>query len=502
MMFYPFKKVLLGKLTLFAQSESGMTLPLLALSLLTLTGFTGLAIDVGRVQMVQSKLQFSVDAAGLAAGATVSTANTSTEFKKYLDVNFNNYMGSTLTGYSVSATDKNTVFKISATATMPTTFMAVLGVHNVTLTANSEIKRAITGLELVFVLDNTGSMGYTAGGGMTKLQALKNASTLLIDALFGGAATSTNGKLWVGIVPFAQSVSIGTSRLGWVGNRNATLNASWTGCIDARHNGYDLTDDPPSTGLPFTLFNLRSYVKEIRNLSTNAFISSTTVSSCAPGDNYGTNRKTLCYPTGSYAYATPLEKNASGSGPTYGQNFTCSLEMTPMTNDSSTLLTSIDAMVANGGTVINEGMVWAWRMLSPRWSGLWGGTMDANSLPLNYGTRGMAKAVVLLTDGQNTMYDTSQGAYWFAMNKWTGVAGTTGSAEKLDEKTLAICTTMKNLGIYVYTIGLGPANDINQTLLRNCATAENYYFYSPTTAELESVFNAIGDSLSNLRVSQ
>jgi hypothetical protein len=61
---------------------------------------------------------------------------------------------------------------------------------------------------------------------------------------------------------------------------------------------------------------------------------------------------------------------------------------------------------------------------------------------------------------------------------------------------------MKNLGIYVYTIGLGPANDINQTLLRNCATAENYYFYSPTTAELESVFNAIGDSLSNLRVSQ
>src|SRR5580704_2299824 len=81
----------------FIRAESGMTLPLLGLSMVVLTGLVGVAVDLGRLQLLQSKLQFSLDAAALAAGSTISTADINQEVTKYLNVSFNNYEGSTLT---------------------------------------------------------------------------------------------------------------------------------------------------------------------------------------------------------------------------------------------------------------------------------------------------------------------------------------------------------------------------------------------------------------------
>ena len=60
------------------------------------------------------------------------------------------------------------------------------------------------------VLDNTGSMANSAGGGQSKIAALQAAADTLVSTLFAGQSTSTNGKLWVGIVPFSQAVNIGT----------------------------------------------------------------------------------------------------------------------------------------------------------------------------------------------------------------------------------------------------------------------------------------------------
>jgi hypothetical protein len=173
-----------------------------------------------------------------------------------------------------------------------------------------------------------------------------------------------------------------------------------------------------------------------------------------------------------------------------------------MTNNATTLLSSINAMTAQGDTLINEGMVWGWRMLSPRWQGQWGGTMNANGLPLAYNTPGMIKAIVLVTDGENTIDNVAHGAEWFLENDRTGSTNGTTAVNNLDSKTLAICTAMKAQGIYIYTIGLGTNGGINTAELQSCATAVNYYFASPTTSQLAGIFGTIGDSLSNLRVSK
>ena len=520
-----FKKFM-KKIQSFFGTESGMTLPLLAISMVAITGMVGLAIDTARMQLVQSKLQFSLDAAGLAAGSTVSTSTLNSEVAKYLGVNFNGYLGATLTGTSATVDSTNTIITLSATATLPTTFMDAVGVATITVTANSQISRAVTGLELVMVLDNTGSMNNSAGqSGVSKIQALQTAATTLVNTLF--ASNPPAGKLWVGIVPFSQAVNIGTSHSSWM---NATYDnsmvdtsgstattdwgtTSWAGCVDARSGGYDVTDDPPSLSNSSTLFNQYYWYSDNYNPDSGSVTNSgyNTWKTCTNRWNRckngtctvasgtcSTRNGFTCTPIApSCTYASPL--NTTSAGP----NLLCPQQVTPMTNNKTTLLNAISSMTAQGNTVINQGMQWGWNMISPRWQGFWGGTMGSNGLPLAYNTHGMSKAVVLLTDGTNTIDNTSHSSYWFLGDNKLGTTNGNTAVTTLNNKTLQLCNAMKNNGIYVYTIALGTdPTAAGLSMLQSCATASNYYFNSPSTSQLQGIFNAIGDSLSNLRVSK
>jgi Flp pilus assembly protein TadG len=451
----------------FSRSESGAILPTIGFSLLALIGATGVAIDTARIQLVQSRLSSSLDAAGLAGGATVSTASLNSEVAKYLNANFNNYLGAKITASNVSANSDNTVFTLSATASVPLVLMNVFGAASTNVSANSQITRAGSGLELVMVLDNTGSMNNPASSSdsTSKIDALKTAASDLVNILFGN---STPSNLWVGLVPFSQAVDVGPTHTSWLDTPYYnSLNwgpTSWMGCVDARTNGYDVTDDPPSV----KAFNAYYWPSD--------------------ANNHWIRRNG--------SYRSPLDT-------TQGPNKQCPQQLVQMTANKNALLNSINSMQATGDTIIGEGAVWGWRMLSPRWRSLWGGEMNQNNLPLDYNTPKMHKAVVLMTDGFNTIDNSNRGAYGYLSN---GVLGTTDQATAVTEmnnRLLSICTAMKNNNIYIYTIALGA--DVNSTsisLLQSCATQPSYYFRSPDSATLQSAFHAIGDSLSNLRVSQ
>lgn len=517
--------VFLLRLKRFARSESGMTLPLMAVSMVVITGMVGIGIDTARAQLVQSKLQFSLDAAGLAGGSTVNTSSLTSEVSKYMNANFNGYLGSTLTSINASADSTNTIITLSATATLPSTFLNVLNIPTITVSANSKINRSVTGLELVLVLDNTGSMANSAGGGVSKIAALQSAATTLVNTLFNGQSTAPK-NLYIGIVPFSQAVNIGTSHPTWMNttydssmvDKSGTPNAtdwgpggSWGGCVDARDNGEDVTDDPPATGSTNTLFkqyywysdSLNPDLPGVSNSGSNnwkwlrynrckpAGQNCTVVTgSCSTGNGHVC---TLLAP----GYAATL--NSSTAGP----NYLCPQPVIPMTTDKATLTNAISTMVAQGNTEINQGLEWGWNMISPRWNGLWGGSMATNNLPLAYGTAGMNKAIVLLTDGENTIDNGSHGSYWFLGDNKLGTTNSSTAITTLNNRTLQICNAMKAKGIYIYTIALGTdTTPTSLALLQSCATANNYYFDSPSTTQLQSVFSAIGDSLSNLRVSQ
>lgn len=459
----------------FCRNESGMTAPMLALTFMSVAGFIGLAVDAARLQLVQSRLSFALDAAGLAAGATLSTTDINAELTKYMQANFPaNYMGATTPAITSQVSADNMIIDLSASTTVPTTFMGLFGVTTMAVSSTSQITRTSSGLELVMSLDVTGSM---AG---SRITSLKNAATSLVNILYGNKETVD--KLWIGLVPFSQAVNIGNTRTNWIDQTHfATLNwgpTAWSGCVDARDtsNG-DTVDTSPAAQ------TYKAYYSPSTDLMPSPYTNA--------------NKWVLTRD----AWGNPLTYASITS--TRGPGAYCPPAITPMTANKTTILNGINALTTNGNTHINLGAIWAWNMLSPNWQGQWGGEMNTAGLPLAYGTKHMNKAVILLTDGDNTMSQTIYTAYGWLSDGRLGTTTSESTAKtRLDTKLSTVCTAMKNKGIYVYTIVFGSPSTGTKNLMKNCASAANYYFLSPTESQLQGVFNAIADSLSNLRVSQ
>lgn len=508
------------------QDSRGVVSVIVGFGILALVGAVGVAVDVGRGQMAQTKLQNALDAAGLAAGATVNSSDITAEVTKYLNVNFTQgTLGATITRVSPVLSGDGKLLTVAVDARMPTTFMKIFSRTTMDLHAETEVTRSSKGMELAMVLDITGSM---AG---TKLTSLKTASNDLLDILFGQSNASAD-NLWVGIVPFSMGVNVGPSRTNWL-DPSATRDwgtTSWRGCTEARWStGRDLTDATPAAErfLPY-------YWQDDAN---NNWIGTT--------NDTSTTNTTLCGPTnasscrctsngGSYACGTTTSGNTSttiscsGSSPnrrcnravttttprtTYtitssvGPNTYCPTnEVTTLTNVRSTLNSAITALTAVGGTHIPVGAVWGWRLLSPGWRGLWGGAMNTNNLPLDYNSDLMIKAMILMTDGENTMYSNSDGAYGYTGQNYTGMTSTpytdAKAAQRLDAKLAQICTNMKQRGIIIYTVVFDLNSTAVDNMMRTCASQPDYYFNAPDSATLRQAFRTIGDSLSNLRISR
>ncbi|MDD2326150.1 MAG: pilus assembly protein TadG-related protein [Alphaproteobacteria bacterium] len=257
----------LASIRQFTKETGGVALPLLCLLITILVGASGAAVDIARKQLVQTRLSQALDAAGLAAASTLSSADAETEAKKYLKANFpDNYLGASSPSVLVTVSPDQSTVTISASVNMPTILMGVMGYHTMSTNVSTEIKRESKGIEVVMVLDNTGSMNSSG-----KLGALKTAAKAMVDALY---ATGTN-NVWVGLVPFGQTVNIGTNHANWLNTLSPKYHWTWptsmpwAGCVEERHwstssigkanapltTGADLTDTPPSSSDEATQFS-------------------------------------------------------------------------------------------------------------------------------------------------------------------------------------------------------------------------------------------------------
>jgi Flp pilus assembly protein TadG len=154
-------------------------------------------------------------------------------------------------------------------------------------------------------------------------------------------------------------------------------------------------------------------------------------------------------------------------------------EATPalaLTAERSTLDTTLSNMDDDGYTRVDVATAWAFRMLSPDWTGLWGNP----DLPKPYSEPLMDKAVIIMTDGDNKPKDGTPTA-------------TTNT------RLASTCANMKTNGIIVYTIQFRTTSSSLETLLTNCATDPTHYYHAGTD-DLDDVFTEIGNKLSNLRL--
>jgi Flp pilus assembly protein TadG len=194
----------------------------------------GMAIDVGQAYMVKVRLGAALDAAALAVGSETNQTPTqlTTALQSYFTANYpSTALGTSVTITPVPADADLTASTVNfqAQATVPMTFMQLVGVNNITVSVTAQTQKTV-GLEVAVVLDNTGSMlcGANEGAASTcgadvaaadttctnssnnsRICTLINAAKNFVNTLT--SAINASQQLYISIVPYVTTVNVGGS---------------------------------------------------------------------------------------------------------------------------------------------------------------------------------------------------------------------------------------------------------------------------------------------------
>ncbi len=414
-------------------------------------GAAGMAMDYAQAYLVKQRLIQALDSAALAAAASSSDpATIEQKVKDFFDVNYpEEKLGVTFEPEVEVVGDE---VRVTGRARHNTGFLSLIGIDEIDVDAYTVVKREVQGIEVVLVLDNTGSM---AG---SKLASLKTASLNFMDILF--ANTPNPNFIKIGIVPYATSVNVGPygigenpdgsyydtafilNPLGVAYNPNGNGN-SWQGCA-IEEDPLDMVDHEG----PWDMYR---YCRRI-------------------GDDY---------PVCDY------NTNNGVRTPRSNPNYICpKSHIIPMTNDYDLLTSSINDMEANGNTLGNLGMTWGWRVLSPDYPFTEGVGFDNNE---------WRKAIIMMTDGTNVMHR-------YTGHGWNGTHDIRTKAD-LDARFEETCELMKDEGTIIYTVTFSNGALSSVESYANCATSEGHHYHAPSNDELIDVFERISRELSNLHIS-
>ena len=152
----------------FAQDARGAVAVLVALAAVPLIGTIGIGVDTARGYIAQSRLSAAVDAAALAGGNDFFGGTRRDEdIKKIFHANFpDGYLGASLGKDDPKITtldEADQKITVSASATVPVSFMRLFGHETVTVSASAEVTRKMKALDVVLSMDVSGSMDNKDG---------------------------------------------------------------------------------------------------------------------------------------------------------------------------------------------------------------------------------------------------------------------------------------------------------------------------------------------------
>lgn len=206
----------IGRLRAGAKSlisdRRGNAFMLTAAAIIPVIGFVGSAVDIGRAYMTQLRLQQACDAGVLAgrramAGGSYDEA-AQAEANKMFNFNFPEAKyGASGILFSSRALNASDVAG-QASAVLPTELMFMFGKDEFRLSASCTAKLEISNVDVMLVLDVTGSMAQTnAGDSVNRITALKDATMDFFDTLTN--ADVGDGRLRFGVVPYSSTANVG-----------------------------------------------------------------------------------------------------------------------------------------------------------------------------------------------------------------------------------------------------------------------------------------------------
>ena len=457
----------------------------LAFAIVPIIGFIGIGTDTARAYMVKSRLSSALDAAGLAGGKAFFSPTRDADVTMFFNANYPaGYMDSVLSGPLVTIDPDNETITLSASATIPTTFMRLLGHDTITVSSDTEVTRQIEMLDVVLAIDMSGSMTSSAGSGQSRIEAAREAALLLVDILFGNSGNKD--LLQIGLVPWNAKVNV------TLDGTTYTSSATLTQPVPAFTN--------PETGISQSevYFANNSPVPLLSPPASNwkgcvysRFIDDT---------NPDTDADILMPPVTTVSTDWPAWQPIGPEGePVSGGTCTSAVGgsecgrclshgITPLQNTKTAIQSAINALQNPTSTTnIPQGIGWAWRVLKPDAPFT---EADPNP-PIN-----RQQAIVLLTDGEN---------YGGSGDGYKGTFGTGSTARPaMDARLQLIADNIKADGVIIYVIQFANNGSSLQTLLQSVASGPGspFYHYAPDAAALQQVFHEIASHLSELRLSK
>ena len=402
----------------FCQDRRGGVAPMFAIAVIPVFGLVGAAVDYSRANSIRAGMQSAIDATSLAMAKLAPTLTQNELQQKsndYFKAMFNHPDAKNLVITPTYTTAGGSQLKISVSGSMDTSFMKLMGFSSLNIGSTSTVKWGNQRLRVALVLDNTGSMN-DAG----KLPAMKAAAKNLLKQLKDAA--TTNGDVYVSIIPFSKDVNVGKSN----------YTQSWI-----RWELWDAANSSSSGFSGSICYNGTLWVVNGSNWSNGGSCSSPTSGICYNGTLYNwngssfttngscTNHQTWngCVTDRDQDYDTTNTAPTSTATRFPAEQYQdCPVQLMPLSYDWTALNAKIDEMTAGGMTNNTIGLQWGFQSL----------TAEPFTIPAKDATYSYNQVIIHMTDGLNTQSR-------FSNNQ-----------ADIDVRTKKTCDNIKTAGITIY----------------------------------------------------
>ncbi len=484
----------------FLAARDGNVAVLFGIASIPIVLLVGVAVDYSRAAAARTAMQSATDSAALMASKDYgSGAIRESEIPAKVDSYFRAlYSVSDVSNINVQSTftkkssDGTSTVRVETSGKMPANFLKFAGIDSIPFNASATSTWGATRLRVAMALDITGSMNDSG-----KLKAMKDAAVQLVNTL--KASATTRDDVYIAIIPFNQMVNIGTDKI------NATW-LDWHGKLS--NNQYDSKKDFGSCSSS----NLKYRTAELCKAGNKVWTffgscSSDKYDNAADCQSHGrtwtdtrstdwkgcvtdrdllhtyNNDTTKTIPTVAEPATMFVAKYYSDCGPSMlPMKSAFEANEADTSTDPTTIKGRINSLTAVGATNQSIGMHWAWMALQLQ-------SPPFNSPAKEEGYK-YTDAIILLSDGVNTK------------NYWSG-NGYDYSSE-VDDRQQTLCQNIKNAAngnTTVFTIQVNTTNDPDSAVLKFCAN-DGQFYQSKSADQIKLAFQAIGSSLTKLRLAQ